>query len=264
MPVFQGIEEFNNVSPALQWAIFIVACLIILVSFVSVGVSIWLAIKYIRFNRRINSRNISGKDAARKILDDNGLQHIKVSVVGSMMFGNSYSHYFKKVRLRRLTNKKNSITSLAMGAEKSALAILDKEGDPDMKARIALTPWVYLGPFAFIPLVVIGVLIDIALFNFSGVATTVAAILGLGIYAISFVLSIKTLKTEIKAQARACEILKKEDMANDEEIGMMKELFKLYNIQYINDIILEFLQMLLKVLEIIAKVQGKSSSSSSN
>lgn len=262
MPLLQGIEEFQGVSPALQWAIFIVACLILLVSIFSVGVAIWLAIKYVAFNRRINSRNISGKDAARKILDQNGLQHIKVSVVGSMMFGNSYSHYFKKVRLRRLTNKKNSITSLAMGAEKSALAILDKEGDPDMKARIALTPLMYFGPFAFIPLIVIGVLIDVFLFSFSGVATTVAAILGLGIYAISFVLSIKTLKTEIKAQARACEILKQEDMATDEEIGMMKELFKLYNIQYINDIILEFLQMLLKILEIIAKVQGKSSSSS--
>ena len=262
MPLLQGIEEFQGVSPVLQWAIFIVACLILLVSIFSVGVAIWLAIKYVAFNRRINSRNISGKDAARKILDQNGLQHIKVSVVGSMMFGNSYSHYFKKVRLRRLTNKKNSITSLAMGAEKSALAILDKEGDPDMKARIALTPLMYFGPFAFIPLIVIGVLIDVFLFSFSGVATTVAAILGLGIYAISFVLSIKTLKTEIKAQARACEILKQEDMATDEEIGMMKELFKLYNIQYINDIILEFLQMLLKILEIVAKVQGKSSSSS--
>lgn len=262
MPLLQGIEEFQGVSPVLQWAIFIVACLILLVSIFSVGVAIWLAIKYVAFNRRINSRNISGKDAARKILDQNGLQHIKVSVVGSMLFGNSYSHYFKKVRLRRLTNKKNSITSLAMGAEKSALAILDKEGDPDMKARVALTPLMYLGPFAFIPLIVIGVLIDVFLFSFSGVATTVAAILGLGIYAISFVLSIKTLKTEIKAQARACEILKQEDMATDEEIGMMKELFKLYNIQYINDIILEFLQMLLKILEIIAKVQGKSSSSS--
>ena len=263
MPLFDTIEEFQNVSPVLQWAIFIVACLILLVAIVSVGISIWLSIRYIIYNRRMNSRNLSGKDAARMILDKNGLQHIKVSTMGSMLFGNSYSHYFKKVRLRRLTTKKTSITSLAMGAEKSALAILDKEGDPDMKVRVALTPWMYFGPFAFIPILAIGVVIDLLLFNFSGVATIIAAVLGLGIYVISFILSIKTLKTEIKAQARACEILKQEDMATDEEIAMMKELFKLYNIQYINDIILEFLQMLLKVLEIIAKIQGKSSSSGS-
>ena len=262
MPLFENLDEFKNVDPALQWAIFIVLCLIAIVAVVSVGISVWLAIKYISFNRKMNSRNLSGGEAARIILDKNGLNHIKVSVVGSMLFGNSYSHYFKKVRIRRLTNKKPTITSLAIGAEKSALAILDKEGDKDMKTRIALTPLMYFGPFAFIPLVAIGVIIDIIVFNFSGVVTTIVAALGLLIFLISFVLSVKTLKTEVKAQARACEILKQEDMATDEEIEMMKDLYKIYNIQYINDIVMEFLQMILKVLEFVAKIQQNSSSGS--
>ncbi|MBO4323184.1 MAG: zinc metallopeptidase [Clostridia bacterium] len=260
MPLLENLDEFKGVAAWTQWAIFIVGCLIAVVALVSIGVSIWLAIKYVTYNRRTNSRNLSGAEAARIILDKNGLQNIKVSVVGSLMFGNSYSHYFHKVRIRRLTNKKPSITSLAMGAEKSALAILDKEGDKDMKTRVALTPLIYFGPLAFIPIIAIGVIIDILLFGFGGVVTAISAILGLGIYVVSFILSISTLKTEVKAQARACDILKQEDMATDEEIDMMKELFKLYNIQYINDIILEFLQMILKVLEIIAKMQQNSSS----
>ena len=140
MPLFEKIEAFKNVSPGLQWAIFIVLCLIALVAVVSIGVSIWLGVKYYTYNRRENSRGITGGDAARMILDKHGLQHIRVSVVGSILFGNSYSHFFKKVRIRRLTNRKPSITSLAIGAEKSALAILDKEGDKDMKTRIVLTP----------------------------------------------------------------------------------------------------------------------------
>ena len=260
MPLFENIEEFQNVSPIVQWAMFIVGVLIVLVAIVSVVISIWLSIRYVVYNRRMNSRNLSGKEAARMILDKNGLQKIKVSVVGSMVFGNSYSHYFKKVRLRRLTTKKPSITSLAMGAEKSALAILDKEGDPDMKTRVALTPLMYFGPFAFLPIVIIGVIIDFLFFNFAGVSTIISVVLGLAIYAVSFVLSIMTLKTEVKAQAKACEILKQENMATDEEIKMMKELFKLYNIQYINDIIMELLQLIMRVLQIIAKVQGSSSS----
>lgn len=260
MPLFENIEEFRNVSSAVQWAIFVVGCMILAVAAVSVVVSIWLSIKYVVYNRKSNSKLYTGRGVARTILDKNGLQHINVSVVGSLMFGNSYSHYFKKVRLRRLTAEKTSITSLAMGAEKAALAILDKEGDKDMRTRVVLTPLMYLGPFALIPIMVIGVLIDIAVFGFSGVATIVAAFLGLGIYAISFALSVMTLKTEKKAQARACEILRQDDMATDEEINMMKELFKLYNIQYINDIIMELLQMILKVLEIVAKMQHNSSS----
>ena len=259
MPLLENYEEFQNVSPALQWAIFIVGCLILVVAVISCAIAIWLWIKYVKFNRKNNSMNISGGDAARMILDRNGLHHIRVSVIGSMLFGNSYSHWFKKVRLRRLTARKASITSLAMGAEKSALAILDKEGDKDMKTRIYLTPLMYLGPIAFIPLVVIGVAIDLILFNFSGVATVVTTIIGLAIYSISFVLSVMTLKTEKKAQAKACEILRQENMATNEEIDMMRELFRLYNIQYVNDIVLEFLQLLMKVLQLVAKIQQNSS-----
>ena len=258
MALFDGIEEFENVSPGIQWAIFIVGCLILLVALVAVVVSIWLSVKYITFNRRQNSQNISGGDAARKILDKNGLEHIKISTFGSIFFGNSYSHYFKKVRIRRFTKNHTSITSLAIGAEKSALAIMDKEGDKDMKHRIALTPLIYFGPVAFIPILAVGVLLDYLVFNLSGVSTLISAGLGILLYVISFVLSIKVLKTEVKAQKKACEILKKEGMATDEEIKMMDELFKLYNIQYVIDIIIELLQMIMKVLEVVAKFQNSS------
>ena len=260
MPLLENLEEFRNVSPAIQWSMFIVGCLIVAVGLVAGIISIWLFVKYVKYNRKENSANLSGGDAARKILDKNGLQHIDVSTFGSLLFGNSYSHYFKKVRLRRLTADKTSVTSLAMGAEKSALAILDKEGDKDMKTRVLLTPFMYFGPIAFIPIIAVGVFIDLFLMNFSGVATLIAAIVGLSVYGISFVLSIKTLKTEKKAQDRACSILKGEEMATDEEIDMMKELFKIYNIQYINDIVLEFLQLIMRALQLIAKVQQALSS----
>lgn len=256
-------EGFQNVSPAVLWAMLIVGCLILLVAVISLAVSLWLTVKYITYNRRKNARGLSGADAARQILDAHGLQHIKVSAFGSMLFGNSYSHYFKKVRLRRLTTQKASITSLAMGAEKSALAILDKEGDRDMRTRVVLTPLLYLGPLAVVPLLLIGVIVDILLFNFSGVVTLVAAILSLALFAVAFVLSLMTLKTEKKAQDRACTILSERGMATDEEISMMRELFKLYNIQYVNDIILEFLQLIMRVLQLVAKLQQNSASSKS-
>jgi Zn-dependent membrane protease YugP len=69
------------------------------------------------------------------------------------------------------------------------------------------------------------------------------------------------LKTEVKAQNRCLEILKEEGMVNNEEVGMMKELFKLYNIQYVNDIIMQLLEMILRILQLLAKVQSNSASS---
>ena len=264
MPLFENIEAFKNVDPTLQWAIFIVGCLILIVALFSVVISIWLSVKYVIYNRTLNKAGINGEQTARKILDNNGLSHIKVSVVGSLMFGNSYSHFFKKIRLRRWTVKKNSISSMAMGAQKSCLAILDKEGDKDMKTRIILTPFIYFGPLMFLPIIIVGIFIDILLFGFSGVVTVIAAIVGLSFYLASFVMSLMVLKTEVKAQRKALEILEKDDLATQEERGMMKALFKLYNIQYVNDLILEFLELILRILMIFAKAQNSSSSSSSN
>ena len=242
----------------LEIALMIVGVLIAIVGIVSGITSIWLVVKYFRFNRRENSLGLTGIEIARKILDDNGLEHIKVKRTGSLLFGNSYSHYFKKVRLRGFIRHETSLTSMGMGAQKAALAILDKEGDKDMRKRIRLVPLVTFGPFAFIPLILIGGVLDYFVFNGSGICTLVLGTIGLLFYAYSVVLSVLTLKTEKKAQNRAYEILEQDYHITDDELSALKELFHLYNVQYINDIILSSLELLYTVLEIAIAVKGHS------
>lgn len=256
----QIIDALAN-GGAISFAIGIVALLIVVVSIFAMFVSIYLSIAYIKYNKKMNSAGISGENAARRILDQNDLQNIKVKVTGSMMFGNSYSHYFKKIRLRRRTVKKDSISSLAMAAQKSSLAVLDKEGDPDMIKRVKLVPIITFGPLAFIPLFIIGVLLDIFINGTVGNLSIIAAFIGLLFYIVSIFMSIATLKTEKKAQDRAIEILVANNMVTDEEVDDMRRLFKLYNIEYINNLILSVLEAIYYVLRIAAMLQGKSSSS---
>lgn len=142
----------------------LVGALIAVLTVFSTIVSIILAIRYVKYNRMQNSMNMTGEDAARRLLDQNGLSDIKVKTTGSLLFGNSYSHFFKKIRLRRLTRHKESLTAMAMAAQKVGLAVMDKEGDPDMKTRNRLIPVLTFGPFAFIPLVLLGMVLDIFLF----------------------------------------------------------------------------------------------------
>ena len=240
-------------------ALGIVGLLILIVGAYSLSVSVWLMIKYVKFNRKDNSAGLTGQEVARKILDANGLNHIAVKATGSILFGNSYSHFFKKVRLRRLTRHERSLTSLGMGAQKASLAILDKEGDPDMRKRIRLYPIITFGPFAFIPLILIGALLDYYVFSQTGVWTLALAIVGLLFYIYAIVLSVLTLKTERKAQEKAYSILEEENLATADELSSLKELFHLYNVQYINDIILSSLELIYFVLEIIVAVKGNSS-----
>ncbi|MGN0813746.1 MAG: zinc metallopeptidase [Candidatus Coproplasma sp.] len=251
---------FEGVSSPVIIAMSIVAGLLIIVSVFAFLVSVFLAIKYISYNRKKNSCGRTGEQIARTILDRNGLEKIKVSSTGSILFGNSYSHYFKKVRLRRLTWKKNSVSSLAMAAQKSALAVLDKEGDKDMKTRVRITPLIYFGPVAFVPLVIIGALLDVLVFtNANGTCTFILTCIASVIYVLSFVMSILVLKTEKKAQKRAYEIMKAEGLATEEELEDCKKLFRLYNIEYINDMVIALLELIYRILQLIAYAQNSSS-----
>ena len=244
----------------LEIALMVVGILIFFVGLFSTGVSIWLVVKYFKFNRRENSAGMTGMEIARSILDDNGLQKIKVKRTGSLLFGNSYSHYFKKVRLRGLIRHEKSLTSIGMGAQKAALAILDKEGDPDMKKRIRLVPLITFGPFMFIPLLIVGIALDYFVFNAlgDGLCTLIFGGIGFLFYVYSIVLAVLTLKTERKAQARAYEILGSQYGLTAGELAALKELFHLYNIQYVNDIILSSLELIYTALQIAIAIKGDS------
>jgi Zn-dependent membrane protease YugP len=124
-----------------------------------------------------------------------------------------------------------------------------------MKKRIRLVPLLTFGPFAFIPLILIGGLLDFFVFNGSGVCTLALGAIGLLFYVYSIVLSVLTLKTEKKAQNRAYDILEKDYHITSEELSDLKELFHLYNIQYVNDIILSSLELLYTLLQIAIEIK---------
>ena len=68
-------------------------------------------------------------------------------------------------------------------------------------------------------------------------------------------MSLKVLKTEVKAQNKAYELLKNNNMATDEELTMIKDLFKLYNIEYVNDMIIALLELIYRILQVVAYIQ---------
>ena len=243
----------------LESALAIVGGLIAAVGLFAGGVSLWLIYKYYHFNRRENSLGLTGTELARKILDDHDLRDIEVKHSGSLLFGNSYSHYFKKVRLRSFIRHQHSLTSIGMGAQKAALAILDKEGDPDMEKRIRMTPLVTFGPFAFIPLLLIGAALDFFILHTGGLISLAFGGIALLFYVFSIVFSVLMLKTERKAQERAYAILSDQYNLPAEELDGLRELFLLYNIQYINDIVLSSLELLYKILEIAIMLKKEAS-----
>ena len=133
----------------------------------------------------------------------------------------------------------------------------------DMKTRIALTPIIFFGPLAFIPIVAIGVILDILVFNSNGTVIIVTTALGFAFLIASVVLQFIQLKTEKKAQVRALELMKSDNLATSEEQELIQRLYHLYNIEYINNIILAILEIIYRILMIALRVNSSTRSSSS-
>lgn len=252
------VNNWDQYPPALRVSMAVVIGLLVVCAVVSLVVSIYLAISYHRYNKKQNSVNRTGEEIARGVLDAHDLNNISVSCSGSLLFGNSYNHYFKKVRLRRRTWQKSSVSAMAMAMQKSCLAILDKEHDPDMVKRVRLTPLIYVGPIACIPLILIGFVLDVLVFKSAGALAIGISVVALAFYLLSFAMSLHMLKTEVKAQQRAYQVARAYDIATEDEISDMKQLFRLYNIEYVNNMITALLEILLRVLYIVA--DSKSSS----
>ena len=71
--------NMNNVSDQIVVTMAIIVGLLVVASFFSLFVSIYLAIAYAKYNRTKNTCGKNGEEAARLVLDNNELEHIKVS-----------------------------------------------------------------------------------------------------------------------------------------------------------------------------------------
>ena len=243
---------YQNAPTGVSTALFYVCVAISAIFLISVIVAIVLAVKYFAYNRHEASCGLTGRQAARRLLDSAGLKKVKISASGSLLFGNSYSPGQKRIRLRYRTINQTSIASVALGSQKAALAMLDKEGDEDMVVRRRLGFLRWIGPYAFLPLLILGFVIDMIMNTGTATYTVFFGVLAIVFYTLSFFRRFRALKSESKAQERACRELAALGLATDEEIGLMRKMYRLYNIEYINSMILAMLEVFYFALQLVA------------
>ncbi len=233
-----------------------VIALFIILSVFALMTAIFLALSYSKYHHQANSLGRRGGDIARQMLDEHDLKKIKVSASGSILYGNSYSRLLKKVRLRRPAWGRASVYALAMAVQKTCLALLDDREDRAGKAPRASL--MYLGPLAFLPLMAVGAVLDAALAA-SGWLIFAFTLLALALFGISLVLAVRGLGREKAAQAMALELLERDGFATPEERKSCKKLFRLYNIEHINNMFLGLLELIYRAIHALSCViQGDS------
>ncbi len=206
-----------------------------------------------KYRHQANSLGRTGGEIARQLLDEQELKKIKVAASGSILWGNSYSPLLKKVRLGRLVHGRKSLAAMAMAVQKACLAVLDEQDRDAFRSRRAGI--MYLGPLALLPLMIVGALLEWFLSG-GGWIVFSFTVLALVLYAISWVAAIRGLKQEKQAQTMALERMEAEGYATAEEGKLCKKLYRLYNAEYCNNMVLGILELLYRGLQVFAYIQG--------
>lgn len=148
-----------------------------------------------KYSQVRSATGTTGAQAARRILDSNGLQMVDVERVNGFLS----DHYDPRAKVLRLSPQVYDTPSLAavgVAAHEAGHAIQDQHNYAPLQLRSALVPGVQIGGW-------VGPLIFFAGLFFN---TTIAWI-GLGIFALTAVFALVTLPVEFDASRRAKQLL---------------------------------------------------------
>lgn len=212
---------------------FLVIIGFLLASFASMGVQNAFN-KYSKFK---SSRHYTGKDAARKILDENGLYNVSIENIS----GNLTDHFDPSsnvIRLSDSTYNSDSVAAIGVAAHEAGHAVQHAVGYVPIKLRNSIVPAVNICSKIAMPLFIIGLLLGMA--NLANV--------GIILFSGALVFQLVTLPVEFDASHRAIKILDSSAMLDEEELAGAKKVLRAAAMTYVAAALASALQLLRLIL----------------
>ncbi|MBQ8093285.1 MAG: zinc metallopeptidase [Clostridia bacterium] len=262
---FRELTSEFAVPEGLVIAYIIVGILIAIMGIAAMVLRLLVFFRYTKANHTPIKRSMSGIEAARYALDNSGLQHIKVKKAGFIregLFGNYYNVLTKTIYLRSWLgkiDKRESVTAVALGVQKAALARLCEEGDAKTKLRGNLSLIGIFGPMLIVPILIGGSFIDYIFFKSTSIVSTVCLALDGILLGVGFVVTFLNIPVEKQANELALQMLQEYEMADEQELETIRGVYKAYILQYIADFILEVLRLIQWLLEAFIRSKRKDS-----
>lgn len=210
--------------------------LILFIIIVPLMADIKVKINYNAYSKQKNSLNMTGKEVARKILDNNGLNYVDIlQTKGSLT--DHYNPLTKKIFLSENTYGSKSIAAAAVAAHEVGHAIQDKESYSYLRFRNKMVPFVNFTSRAATILIFISFI-----FNFMEMFDA-----GIVLLLVGLLFQLITLPVEFNASNRAKEQLKSCGLLEKNDISGTKSMLNTAAFTYVAS----FLAMALQILRLI-------------
>lgn len=169
-----------------------------------------------------NSRGYTGADAARAILDRNGLSYIRIEHIN----GELTDHYDPSANVIRLSDSvynNDSVAAVGVAAHEAGHAVQYAEGYDPIKVRSAIIPITQFGSNLSTPLVIFGIIFSSNVLITAGILLFCTVVLFQAI----------TLPVEFNASGRALKVLREEHFLDDDEMKGAKSVLTAAALTYV-------------------------------
>lgn len=212
----------------------ILAIIVILIPLIA---QIRVSSNYQKYKRVKNTKELTGYDVARKILDENGLGDIYiVETTGELT-----DHYDPTKRVVRLSSDiyhGKNIAAMSVAAHECGHAVQDKDGYTFMRIRSAIFPIVNVATSISYWIILLGFLFELLDLIYIGIALTCLGLL----------FQIVTLPVEFDASKRAGVFLKEYNLATEDESKGVKKMLGAAAMTYVAGVLASALQILRLIL----------------
>ena len=195
-----------------------------------------------KYSAVYNQRGYTGADAARMILDSNGLYHVRIERV----HGNLTDHYDPKDEVIRLSDSVYGSASVAavgvaaaaVAAHECGHAVQHATGYVPIRIRSAIIPITQIGSQLSIPLILLGFLFQFQPLVFAGIL----------FYATAALFQLVTLPVEFNASSRAMKVLEQSEMLTGDELTGAARVLRAAAMTYVAALLTALAQLLRLIL----------------
>ena len=191
-----------------------------------------------KYSKVRNSRELTGAEAARRILNNEGLYNVQIECLKSDS-GDHYDPRTNTVRLSYQNYNQASVTAVGVAAHECGHAIQHAKGYAPLSFRSALVPVANIASKLGVPIIFIGVILS---WNYTLIQ------IGIWAFALAVLFQLVTLPVEFNASTRAVAKIEQYGLLTTQENTGCKKVLTAAALTYVAAAASSVLQLLRLVL----------------
>ena len=216
--------------------------LTILALIVALSAQTYVNSSYSKYKKILNSKRVSGADAARKMLDANGMNDVRINMVKGVL-SEHYDPRTKTVNLSQDIYRGETVAAVSVACHECGHALQDKEGYVFMRIRASLVPLVNLSSKIGYFAILLGFLFSILDLIWIGIFAEIAIL----------VFQLVTLPVEFDASRKALREEEKMGLLTTSELKGSKTMLRAAALTYVASVTSTLLEILRLVLLAVSR-----------